>query len=247
MMRRVLPLAACLLLLLAAVPAAAQTTCQLNIDFHRDFGYAAGSEIQGAFSLTADGPETLTRVDYYLDDQLLGSATQPPFKISFNTGDYPLGRHTFRAVGTTAEGDQICSPDRTLELVSADQGWQMAGKIALPILGLVLLISLLGTVGPMLLGRKTKFRLGEYGAAGGAVCPRCNMPFSRHLMAPNMVFGRLERCPHCGKFSIVTAASAPALRQAEARWQADSHQGELQPETEGDRLREQIDESRYEE
>lgn len=245
-MRRALPIAVCLLLLLAAVPAAAQTEGDLGIEFHRDFGYAAGSEIQGAFSLTAAGPENLARVDYYLDDQLLGSATEPPFKISFNTGDHPLGRHTFAAVGTTVEGNEIRSLSHTLEFVSPDEGWQMAGKIALPIVGLVLAISLLGTVGPMLLGRKTGFRLGEYGAAGGAVCPRCSMPFSRHLISLNMVFGKLERCPHCGKVSIVAGASASALRQAEARWQADGHQGELRPESESDRLHEQIDESRYE-
>jgi len=245
-MRRALPVVAGLLLLLVAVPAAAQTECGLSIEFHRDFGYAAGSEIQGAFSLTADGPENLVRVDYYLDDQLIGSATQPPFKISFNTGDHALGRHTFIAVGTTQEGGEIRSASRTLEFVSAEEGWQMAGKIVLPILGVVLAVSVLGTAGPMLLGRKAKFRLGEYGAAGGAVCSRCGMPFSRHLMSPHMVFGKLERCPHCGKLSIVAAASASALRQAEARWQADSHQGELKPESEGDRLREQIDESRYE-
>jgi hypothetical protein len=246
-MRRVLPIAVCVLLLLTAVPAAAQTDDVLSIQFHRDFGYAAGSEIQGAFSLTAEGPEDLARVDYYLDDQLLGSATQPPFKISFNTGDHALGRHTIVAVGARADGAEIRSLDRTLEFVSAEAGWQTAGKIVFPILGVVLIITLLGTVVPMLFGRKTRFRLGEYGAAGGAVCPRCSMPFSRHLMAPNMVFGKLDRCPHCGKMSIVAAASAAALRQAEARWQADSHQGELQPETAGDRLREQIDESRYEE
>jgi hypothetical protein len=245
-MRRALPVAACLLFLLATVPAAAQTECGLSIEFHRDFGYSAGGEIQGAFSLTADGPENLSRVDYYLDDQLIGSATQPPFKISFNTGDHALGRHTFIAVGTTQEGDEICSLSRTLEFVSAEEGWQMAGKIVLPILGVVLAVSVLGTAGPMLLGRKAKFRLGEYGAAGGAVCSRCGMPFSRHLMSPHMVFGKPERCPHCGKLSIVAAASASALRQAEARWQADSHQGELKSESEGDRLREQIDESRYE-
>jgi hypothetical protein len=245
-MRRALPIAACLLFLLAAVPAAAQTDGVLSIEFHKDFGYAAGSDIQGAFSLTVEGPENLVRVDYYLDDQLLGSGTQPPFRVSFNTGDHALGRHTFVAVGTTADGSEIRSLDRTLEFVSAEAGWQMAGKIGFPILGVVLIITLLGTIMPMLLGRKTKFRLGEYGAAGGAVCPRCSMPFSRHLMVPNMVFGKLERCPHCGKISIVAAASASALRQAEARWQADSHQGELRPENESDRLREQIDESRYE-
>jgi hypothetical protein len=244
--RRALPVAACLLLLLAVVPTSAQTDGELTIEFHRDFGYSAGSEIQGAFSLTAVGPEDLVRVDYYLDDQLLGSATQPPFRISFNTGDHGLGRHTFVALGTTADGSEIRSLDRTLEFVSPEEGWQVAGKIALPIIGIVLLMSLLGTVVPSMLGRKTKFRFGEYSVAGGAVCPRCGMPFSRHPMSLNMVFGKLERCPHCGKLSIVSAASASALRQAEARWQADSHQGELKPEGEGDRLREQIDESRYE-
>jgi Bacterial Ig domain len=246
-MRRALPIATGLLLLLAVVPASAQTDGELTIEFHRDFGYAAGSEIQGAFSLTADGPGNLVRVDYYLDNQLLGSATQSPFKISFNTGDQVLGRHTFAAVGTTADGSEIRSLDRTLEFVSPDEGWQMAGRIALPIIGIVILMSLLGTIAPMLLGRRTKFRLGEYSAAGGAVCPRCGMPFSRHPVSLNMVFGKLERCPHCGKLSIVSAASVSALRQAEARWQADSHQGELQPESRSDRLREQIDESRYEE
>ncbi len=246
-MRRALPVLACLLLLLAAVPAAAQTECGLSIQFHRDFGYAAGSEIQGAFSLTAESPEDLVRVDYYLDDQLLGSATEPPFRVSFSTGDHALGQHAFVAVGITADGSEIRSAGRTLEFVSAEQGWQMAGKIVFPLLGAILIITLLGTAVPMLFGRKAKFHLGEYGAAGGAVCSRCGMPFSRHLFTPNMVFGKLERCPHCGKVSIAAAASSSALRLAEARWQADSHEGELKPESEGDRLREQINESRFEE
>jgi hypothetical protein len=72
------------------------------------------------------------------------------------------------------------------------------------------------------------------------------MPFSRHFFSLNMVLGKLERCPHCGKWAIVPAASTSALKQAEARWQADSQQGELKPEGEADRLRDRIDESRYE-
>ncbi len=236
-----------LLLLLAAFPAIAQQADEaLTLHFNRDFGYAAGGEIQGAFSLTAQGPDDLVRVDYYLDDQLLGRADVPPFKISFNTGDHTLGRHTFVAVGTTTAGKEIRSPSKTLEFVSPEAGWQMAGKIALPIVGVVLAISLLGAFVPMLLGRKTTFRLGVYGAAGGAVCSRCGMPFSRHFMTPNLVLGKLERCPHCGKLSIVTAASISALRQAEARWQDDSQRGELQPQSERDHLKELLDDSRYE-
>ena len=241
-------IAVCLLLLLLAnAPAfAAQTDGGLTLEFHRDFGYAAGGEIQGAFSLTVEGPDDLTRVDYYLDDQLLGSATTPPFKIAFNTSNFPVGKHTFVAVGMTTSGTELRSASRTVKFVSAEAGWQMAGKIALPILGVVLAIALLGTLVPMLLGKKTVFRLGEYGAAGGAVCSRCGMPFSRHWMAPNMVFGKLERCPHCGKWAIVAASSSAALHQAEACWHADSQKGELRPESEADRLKSLVDESRYE-
>lgn len=247
-MHRLPAITICLLLLILAVApaAAAQSDGSLTLEFHRDFGYAAGGEIQGAFSLTVAGPDDLTRVDYYLDDQLLGSAATPPFKISFNTSNFPLGQHTFLAVGTTTSGTELRSASRTATFVSADAGWQTAGKIVLPILGVVLVISLLGAGVPMLLGRKTTFRLGEYGAARGAVCSRCGMPFSRHWMSPNMLFGKLERCPHCGKWAIVAAASAAALHQAEARWQADSQQGELEPESEADHLKELVDESRFE-
>jgi len=244
-MRQVRSIALSLILSVATV-AAAQSDGDLVMEFHRDFGYSAGGEIQGAFSLTAEGPDDLVRVDYYLDDQLLGSASQAPFKISFNTGNFALGRHTFVAVGTATAGTELRSASRTLEFVSAEAGWQTAGKIVLPILGVVVAIAVLGTAGPMLLGRKTVFRLGEYGAAGGAVCGHCGMPFSRHILSLNMVLGKLERCPHCGKWAIVAAASASALRQAEARWQADSQQGELKPESEADRARDRIDESRYE-
>jgi DNA-directed RNA polymerase subunit RPC12/RpoP len=246
--RRVLRLATCvLLLLLTTLPAAAQQAGEtLTLHLNRDFGYAAGGEIQGAFSLTVQGPDDLVRVEYYLDDQLLGRAEAPPFKISFSTGDYPLGRHAFVAVGATASGAQIRSVARSLEFVSAEAGWQTAGKIALPILGVVLAITLLGTLAPVVLGKSTVFRLGEYGAAGGAVCSRCGMPFSRHFFTPNIVFGKLERCPHCGKWAIVAVASPTALRQAEALWQEDRQRGELQPPSERDHLKELLDDSRYE-
>ena len=93
-----------LLVLTTAFAASAQSEGGLIIEFHRDFGYSAGAEIQGAFSLTAEGPADLVRVDYFLDDQLLGSAAAPPFKISFKTGAFALGRHTFTALGRTAGG-----------------------------------------------------------------------------------------------------------------------------------------------
>jgi hypothetical protein len=109
-----------------------------------------------------------------------------------------------------------------------------------------LLISILGTLGPVLLGRRTPFRLGEYGLAGGAVCRRCGLPFSRHSLAPNLLLGKLERCPHCGKWSIVRQASRAELEIAEARFSADAQKGALRADDEDERLRREIEDSRYE-
>ena len=39
---------------------------------------------------------------------------------------------------------------------------------------------------------------GQDGVAGGAICPRCELPYSRKTFSPNLLIGRLERCPHCG-------------------------------------------------
>ncbi|HOU24591.1 MAG TPA: hypothetical protein PLN42_10125, partial [Anaerolineae bacterium] len=48
------------------------------------------------------------------------------------------------------------------------------------------------------------------------ICLRCGRPFARHLFAPNMITGKLERCPHCGKWAIVSARSPAELAAAQA-------------------------------
>jgi hypothetical protein len=58
---------------------------------------------------------------------------------------------------------------------------------------------------------------GQYSLAGGAVCPRCELPYSRKTFSPNLLVGKLERCPHCGKIAVVGRASPSALEAAEAR------------------------------
>ena len=80
--------------------------------------------------------------------------------------------------------------------------------------------------------------------AGGAICPRCTFPYTRHMFAPNMLVGKLERCPHCGKWAIVPQANAAALQAAEERLAAE---GEDQIETvsEEEKLRRMIEDSRF--
>lgn len=231
---------------LAWVPAVAQVA-ELELGVHRDFGFSAGGRIQGAFSLTVRGREDLVMVRYLLDGQVMGVVSEPPFRFRFNTGDYPLGPHVLFAIGVTTSGEEIRSNERRLEFVSADESWRAARQIALPLLGLVFLATVLGLVGPVMLGgRGRRMRPGEYGAAGGAVCPRCGLPFARHLISPNLVVGKLERCPHCGKWSVVARASPQALQQAETRWAIDASRGRMDMQDEHGRLRRLLEESKYE-
>lgn len=234
-------------LALVWVPALAQEA-ELELGVHRDFGYAAGGRIQGAFSLTVQGRDDLAEVRYLLDGEVIAVMNEQPFRFRFNTGDYSLGPHMLSAIGVTAAGDEIRSNERRLEFVSAEEGWRTAAEIALPLIALVIIVTGIGLVGPIVLERgRRERRPGEYGPAGGAVCPRCGQPFARHLVSPNLVMGKLERCPHCRKWSVVARAPAEALRQAEARMARDVSRGRAEFGDKEERLRRLMDESRYEE
>lgn len=218
-----------------------------EVGLSRDFGYAAGGDIQGLFTMRVDALDGLRQVSFLIDGEEVAIDAEAPFEFQFSTGDYPLGLHTLAAVGALAGGGEVRSPERSVEFVSADEGWKAALRIAGPVLAIVLLASVIGIVGPLLLDRKGRgFRRGEYGIAGGAVCPRCRLPFSRHSMAPNLLLGKLERCPHCGRWSVVRQASRAELEAAEARFDADAHRGALQVDDERERVQREIEDSRFE-
>jgi hypothetical protein len=247
MRRRWLVGLAVALLGLPTAVAWAQATETLTLRVNKDFGFQAGNRVQGTISMWAEGAgEDVVEVTFLIDGQVVGIDQEAPFRHQFHTGDYALGTHVLSAVALRADGVEIRAPEREVEFVTAEEGWRVGLQIGGPILGLVLLVSILGTLGPVLLGRRTPFRLGEYGLAGGAVCARCGLPFSRHSLAPNLVLGKLERCPHCGKWSIARQASRAQLEIAEARFDADAKQGALRPDDEADRLRREIEDSRYE-
>ncbi len=241
-----------LLSLVVFVPGAhAQTEAppQLEFSLNRDWGYGGlGGQIQGHFSTRVHGPDNLERVVFYLDDRILGEADEPPFTIRFVTDDYPLGEHSLYAVGYTADGRTLTSNTLHREFVSAQQGWQDAGKMLLPILGIVFGVMLLAAVVAWL-GERRRAPLPpgaprSYGIFGGAVCPKCGRPFSRHWWAPNMLVGKLDRCPHCGKWSIVRAAPPDVLRAAE-RTELEAAAPPPSPVNETEQWKKDLDESRY--
>lgn len=233
-------------------PSLAQSE-ELILSFSKDFGYSGfnGTDIQGTFSMKASGPENLAKVTFYIDDQAIGEDIEAPFRLQFNTGSYALGKHSLSAVGVTADGQELKSKAYVRNFVSAEEGWKSGLTILGPILLLVLGISLLSIVWPLLMGRKkVSLPLGaprSYGVSGGAICPKCKRPFSLHLIAPNMLIGKLERCPYCGKLSIVSRASAAQLKAAEEAElaQAAGDTPQVTGMTDEEKLRKELDDSRF--
>lgn len=136
--------------------------------------------------------------------------------------------------------------------VAAQEG--TPGKVSESTLGLVIAgVVLLVVVGRRLLllsGSKqaaaSSDAPGDYGLAGGAICPGCGKPFARHPLAPNLLAGKLSRCPHCGKWSVVARATPAALAEAEARKKTAGPTDAgpaLSPE---EKLRRAIEASKYE-
>jgi hypothetical protein len=248
-MRKVQILLFVLLASVLTVPTSAQGgDDRLTIHLRRDFGYRAAGRIQGRFTISANGPQDLERVQYLLDGEFFAEVSEAPFKYSFSTSDYAVGAHTFSAVGTIASGAEIFAEEVRLEFISAEESWQQVANLTVPLIAGIVVLMVLGTLLLTLMGRRSgSFKLGKYGSAGGAVCKRCGFPYPRHFLSPNLLVGKLEMCPHCGKWAIVPRASRTALEEAETRFRADAEIGLLEQEPEGGDAQEKhkLDETRY--
>ena len=241
------------LLFIYLSPVLAQSEGELVLRLSRDFGYSSGTgKIQGTFSMKVSGSDDLVRVDFYIDGEVIGEANEAPFRLRFKTGSYSLGVHTLSAVGTTSDGREFRTNEHRREFVSAEDSWRGGLGIALPILGLVAGVTVLSFVIPFLMGRgkKSSLPLGaprSYGALGGTICPKCGRPFARHFWGLNIVVGKLDRCPHCGKWSIVRRASPAELEAAEAVELEMTGEGEqVTGLSEEEKLRRDLERSRYE-
>jgi len=240
------------LAIIFTIPALAQSE-ELVFSLSRDFGYEGfnGVDIQGTFSMKVSGPANLVKVTFYIDDQAIGEDTEAPFRLQFNTDRYMPGMHSLSAIGTTSDGKELQSKVIQKKFVTAAEGGKAALTIVGPILILVLGITLISAVGPLLIWRKrSNLPLGtprNYGISGGAICPRCKRPFPLHMIAPNLLVGKLERCPHCGRVSIVSRASQAQLKAAEEAElaKAAGDKGQVTGMTEEEKLRKEIDDSRF--
>jgi len=223
---------------------------ELNISFSRDFGYSSGGgDIQGLFSIKVKGPDTLTKVVFYMDDSVMGEDAEAPFGFQFQTDSYPHGEHAMYAVGTTSDGRELKTKVVNANFVSAEEGNQATMRILIPVLVIVGVAILLSVIIPIATGRKTVAL--EPGTPrnytmGGTVCPKCQRPFAMHLYGLNLGLGKLDRCPYCGKWSVVRRQSLQMLRAAEeAELESAKETGSVQGMTEEEKLKKQLEDSKF--
>jgi hypothetical protein len=217
---------------------------ELVLSLNRDFGYGGfDNKIEGLFSLQAEGPQDLVRVDFYIDEEIIAAVSEPPFRVQFSTNAYSPGEHRLSAIGLTSSGEELQSNEIVRVFLTQEESRSAVIGFIAPMAGIVLLVVIAVAVIPMALGRKEK--VGGYGMLGGTVCPVCGLPFSLNVLGLNWFTGRLQRCPHCANWSIVRRASPDTLAAAEARFRGE-RQTVARAEGEAERLRRQIDDSRYE-
>jgi hypothetical protein len=237
-----------LLFVLAFPFSAGAQSSGLTVRLSRTFGIATGGEIQGVFTIRTSGPEDLRRVVFYIDDQVIGEQTSAPFSQRFNTDAFPVGQHTIRAVGYTIDNQELSSNVLRIEFVGMVQALAGSLKVVGPIVVIVLLGYLFTAVWPNLQRKKSggTTRIRNYGPLGGTICPKCNRPFGVHIWGVNLLVGRLDCCPHCGRWSLVRRMPTYMLQSAE---EAEDELLEQQPASftpvGEERTRKELEESRY--
>jgi hypothetical protein len=182
---------------------------ELSLRLSRDFGYGLAGQMQGTFSFIVSGPESLFRVEFILDDEVIGEDTAAPFRFRFDTADYSNGSHKLKAIGYTAGGQTMHSETITRQFVP--------GNSVMWIVVIIVALVVVGRIVTYLMTRSSKgARAGSVriGYLGGAVCPNCGHAFNIHWWSLRLGFRRYDRCSNCGKWNLVQRASVEDLAKA---------------------------------
>ena len=228
--------------------AVAQESSTLNLSLSRDFGAAFGNNIQGTFSFRLSGPDNLSRVVFYIDDQIVGEDGEAPFRLQFKTGDFPLGVHTLYAIGVTDEGQELRSNSLSRNFISGSSATRSSLYIIIPIIVLAIggrfLVSWISNRGRH---SSDQVSVKVHGPHGGTICPKCHKPFARHIWGLNLVVGKYDRCPHCGKWSLVRMPPDVLDAAVEAMAQAEAAQNQAASDDmdDDDRWRKRLDDSKF--
>lgn len=221
----------------------------LVLSLSRDWGYGGfAGDIQGTFTMKASGPATLVKVEFFIDETKIGQANTMPFNLQFVTDNYPAGNHALYAIGTTTNGTTLTSKKIIATFLSKDASNKAIFGTIGPILAIVFGAIIVSTLIPLLTARQTvqleRGAARQYGFNGGGVCPNCKRPFVFHFYGLKLILFKFDRCPYCGKWSLVRRASTAELRQAEAA-ELEGSQAQIPQRAADEILKKELDDSKY--
>jgi len=233
---------------LVIISAASAQSEELTLGLSKDFGSGGfNGDIQGTFTVKASGPANLERVQFFLDDTLLGEDPESPFAIQFITDNYTTGAHVFSAVGFTTDGKQIGSKTISAVFVSKEEVSAASLKIVVPILAVVfgaMAISAITAMVNVRKGKKLPAGAARSYSFGGGICPKCKRPFGFQLLGIHMFGRKLTPCPHCGKWSVVKRATMSELHAAELA-ELDAEKAQIHDASDEEKNRKELDDSKY--
>ena len=237
-----------ILVSLVIISAASAQGEELTLGLSKDFGSGGfNSDIQGTFTVKASGPANLERVQFFLDETLLGEDTEAPFAIQFVTDNYPTGAHVFTAVGFTTDGKQIGSKTISAVFMSKEEASAASLKMIVPILAVVfgaMAISAITSMVNVRKGKKLPAGAVRSYSFGGGICPKCKRPFGFQLLGIHMLGRKLTPCPHCGKWSVVKRATMSELHAAELA-ELDTEKAQIHDASDEEKIRKELDDSKY--
>jgi hypothetical protein len=233
---------------LVIISAASAQGEELTLGLSKDFGSGGfNADIQGTFTVKASGPANLERVQFFLDDTLLGEDPEPPFAIQFITDNYTTGAHVFSAVGFTTDGKQIGSKTISAVFLSKEESSAASLKMIVPILTVVfgaMAISAITATVNVRKGKKLPAGAARSYSYGGGICPKCKRPFGFQFLGIHMFGRKLTPCPHCGKWSVVKRATMNELHTAELA-ELDTEKVQIPEASDEEKLRKELDGSKY--
>ncbi|MBW6465923.1 MAG: hypothetical protein K0B06_05425 [Brevefilum sp.] len=211
-----------ILLAVVTYPVNAQAS-DYDIRLRRDFGYGAGSNVRGTFTISLSGDESqVASVVFLIDGEEMATVEEAPFRFKFHTDNFGFGMHQLSAKVFLLDGSTITTRSVGLNFISPEEERGSMTTLFIGIGGaLILALVIFGLVQFLVFKRKPGHTLqpGEvhqYGLLGGAICPKCGRAFPRHIWGINLGVGKFDRCEHCGQWSMTTRATPEALRAAEA-------------------------------
>lgn len=232
-----------------AAPVLAQSALTLRVN--KDFGYNSGGDIRGTFTLSASGPDDLAWVVFLLDGQEIGRADAAPFELQIHTDSYPAGEHTLQARGQLAGGSTVETLERQFRFVTRDEEASGMQKILVPLLGGIALVTILGFALQFLSARNRPASPVDasggfaYRGGWGAICPHCHLPTNIHFLSINLGFmTKLDRCDNCGKWGLMRVRNQGDM-DAYIHTLQKAGKAQVQPESDEEKLRRQLDDSRY--